>query len=185
MPRPANPTTPEAKLLTDALKAKGKGAQADVAIALELTPGAISQYASGNRPVPWDRAEALAKEVGLSASAISTEYRRALAHFLASQIERLTADTVIASEMVAKKLAGLSSSQRLDFEKHAGDIAKALRLTILKAIEMSEGSNVGTIQRDGEGSRFNRAAGTGKAGGEKPAEVSQRRKRAAVGSKHA
>lgn len=85
MPRPPNPTTPEAAAITEALEAKGVGSRARVADALELTPGAVSQYASGNRPVPWDRAEALALELGRPATLISAEYRRIVERFPSSQ----------------------------------------------------------------------------------------------------
>lgn len=80
MPRPPNPQTREARILTDAI-ARSEITKAVLAEALEVTPGFVSQFASGHRPVPWQKAEPLAALLGLDPADISVEYRQLLEHF--------------------------------------------------------------------------------------------------------
>ncbi len=87
MPRPANPKTPEGAALTQAIPASGF-TQAQLAEKLDVTPGFISQFASGHRPVPWDKAATLAPLLGLQPNEISADYRRMQDHFGASQPQR-------------------------------------------------------------------------------------------------
>ncbi len=80
MSKPSNPTTPEAQVLTAAIEAK-QISKAKLADALDVTPGTVSQYASGNRPVPWDKAEPLAQRLGIAPASISSAYREIEKHF--------------------------------------------------------------------------------------------------------
>jgi len=80
MPRPANPQTDEARRLSEAITRAG-ATKAYLAELLDVTPGLISQYANGYRPVPWDRAEVLASALGIPPAEISAEYRRIQEHF--------------------------------------------------------------------------------------------------------
>lgn len=102
MPRPANPKTPEGAALTHAIPASGF-TQAQLAEKLDVTPGFISQFASGHRPVPWDKAATLAPLLGLQPSEISADYRRMQDHFSASQPQRLDFEIMAATVTVLRK----------------------------------------------------------------------------------
>lgn len=107
MPRPPNPTTKEAVILTGAFAAMHNGAKAELAGLLEVSPAAVSQYASGNRPVPWDKAAQVAAFTGTEPADISAAYRDAFAYFgklfSASQPARLDADMMTAAEGLVRK----------------------------------------------------------------------------------
>lgn len=51
-----------------------RGSKKAIADAIGVTPAFISQLANGHRPVPWDKAEAIAHEIGCAPEEISAEY---------------------------------------------------------------------------------------------------------------
>lgn len=81
MPKPPKPKTEEAAVLASAFKASGAPKMGHVADELGVTPGQISQWVSGHRPVPWDKAAKLADLLGISPEQISIAYRAAAEHF--------------------------------------------------------------------------------------------------------
>lgn len=85
MDKPQKPRTPEAAALSAAFKATHAPKMAHLADALGVTPGLVSQWASGHRPVPWEKAPALAGRLGVLPEHISASYRSAAAHFHGSQ----------------------------------------------------------------------------------------------------
>lgn len=190
MPRKPNPTTHEGRVLTAAIDSKGVGGKARVAEAMSVTPGMVSQWASGHRPVPWDRAEELASEIDLSPEEISAEFRRIAEHFRQSQLERLTGDIILASYRDAitkfEKATGLGarSFKPMSEPEHAELLALAViaRMTAPPAdseitVEVEVGHGAKRANRKGSG-----AAGEHrqeKAGGEGGAKAGQRKERAA------
>lgn len=195
MPKPANPTTIEAARINEAIEALGVGGKARVAEALELTPGAVSQFASGHRPVPWGRAEALAREIGLTAYEISAEYRRIADHFSASQLARLTPEIILAAyREAAIKYEAATGLQRTSFQpmSDAGD-AELLVLALVAhltaepsgSIEVEAEVGRGARRKDRKGSRVAGENRQAEAGEESGPEVGQRKKRAAGGSRRA
>lgn len=118
MPRPANPTTPEARVLTEALAARPEVTQAALADAINVSPGFISQFASGHRPVPWNKAERIAELVGVSPASISADYRVVSGHFRASQLLEPSLDTMRSAIVSVKEAV-----RALDLEMDVYDVA--------------------------------------------------------------
>lgn len=71
---PEKPRTPEAEAFSAALRFSGL-TKAAVAEMVGVTPGAVSQWALGRRPIPAERAVTLARAVGADPMAISASYR--------------------------------------------------------------------------------------------------------------
>lgn len=141
MPRPANPTTPEGAVITQAIPASGLN-QAALAEALDVTPGFISQFASGRRPVPWDKAAQLGALLGLSPEDISAEYRRINSYFGGTAHGKVTAGVVTAAIALAKESSGKKSKSRFDVESSPDVFAAAINTILATA-----GSN-GRPQQD-------------------------------------
>lgn len=70
-PRP----TPESRRISAAID-KSEMKKAALADAVGVTPSAVSQWASGNRPVPADKAPKLARLLGLDPSEVSVAFRQ-------------------------------------------------------------------------------------------------------------
>lgn len=138
MPRPANPQTEEALRLTVAI-AKAGATKAQLADALDVTPGLVSQYASGHRPVPWDRAEAIASALGISPAEISLEYRRIQDHFGPSHLARLTASTISRAAQLMRQSTRQVVGKPIDIEADPELFAELLRLVILEQTEAMDG----------------------------------------------
>lgn len=148
MPKLPNPKTDEAAALTAAITASGRG-KAAVAEALDVSPGLISQYASGHRPVPWDRAEAIAVLVGTQPESISVEYRRILESFGPSQLQRLTADIIAHAVTLARESLKLGANVLFDVEEHPDVFAQAIRAAIAE-IYSGKGGSYESSQGDGK-----------------------------------
>nr|AEC46810.1 hypothetical protein [Xanthomonas vesicatoria] len=162
MPRPANPKTPEGQAITDAIQ-RSEQSQARLADALDVSAGFISQFASGHRPVPWDKAEPLAALIGLRPDLISSEYRRLQNHFSRSHPQRLDAEIIIAAVAYAKRVAGLMADDSFAIEDRPQEMADAINAT-LEMKKVMEGSSE-FEGRDGAVSRVSspaRAAQVGK-----------------------
>ena len=145
MPRPANPQTPEGRALTAAIAASGH-TQAQLAEKLDVSPGFISQFASGHRPVPWDKAELLAPLLGLDAGKISAEYRRISEHFGASQHSRLTKETIL--DAVRLATASVTGAGMTSFEIETPEDAELLLLAIEEVLsEDIHGTSYSDVQR--------------------------------------
>ncbi len=166
MPKPANPTTPEAKVLTAAFHILGNGSQGRVAAELEVNPSLISQYCSGHRPVAWDRAERLAEVVGLTPETVSAEYRRVKEHFAGSQLPRLTSEIILSAyrEAVTKyKTTGLSATsfKPLTDPDHAELLALAL---IVQTTPLTADSPIPSKVEVGRGASGKNRTGSGASG---------------------
>lgn len=133
MPRPANPTTPEAAAISKALKALDLK-QAALAEELDVSPGFISQFVNGNRKVPWDKAIQLGPLLGLLPEDVSAEYRRIKDHFGVSATGRMTADVVTAAIALARELSGQKGKSRFDIDSNPDVFATAVN-RILAAAE--------------------------------------------------
>lgn len=143
MPRPPNPTTPEAEILTAAFAAMHQGAKAELAALLDVTPGAVSQYASGNRPVPWDKAPQVAEFTGTKAGDISSSYREAYRHFSAlfGASNALRLDPAIICKTIQRMREATKTLEGVpvDVESDPVLFAEMLRLTMLETMEKGEG----------------------------------------------
>ena len=95
MPRPQNPKTREGEAIAQAI-ASSPYTQAELAEILDVSPGFISQCASGHRPMPWEKAMAMAQLIGVEPEKISQEYRKIKDHFTITHHE----DNLINSEMI-------------------------------------------------------------------------------------
>lgn len=199
MPKLPNPQTPEAETLTKALLTAGTG-KAAVADALDVSPGLISQYASGHRPVPWDRAKAIATLVGVSPESISAEYRRIVKSFGQSQAQRPTAETILAAVRLASGAAtgvGLGSFEieteadaelfALAFEEVLDDgITVASDSDVLRfarKLQTRKGKEDGQSRKTGSNGGTDRAAGKAEAGDAARPAASRAKKRASGGSR--
>ncbi|QPB72674.1 hypothetical protein XFHB_13510 [Xylella fastidiosa] len=80
MARPPNPKTKEGRVITEGIR-NSDYTQAKLAEELNVTPGFVSQFATGHRPVPWNKAEELAARIRRKPEEISEEYRKIKAHF--------------------------------------------------------------------------------------------------------
>lgn len=107
MPKQANPRTPEAKAFSDAVARRGM-VLAELAAKLNLSPGNISQWISGHRPIPWDKAETVAHELGVAPTDISAAYR---AHALRMDAGVRTDEREWPSIIGYKQAAGLGNEQ--------------------------------------------------------------------------
>lgn len=132
MPRPANPTTPEAATISKALEALDLK-QAVLADELDVSPGFISQFVNGNRPVPWDKAIQLGPLLGLLPEDVSAEYRRIKDHFGVSATGRMTADVVTAAIALARELSGQKGKSRFDIESNPDVFATAVNRILATA----------------------------------------------------
>lgn len=72
---PPKPTR-ESLAISRALKARGKGASAELADLIGKTPGTVSQWATARRPVPPDLAPLVADYLGLQPEVVSAAYAR-------------------------------------------------------------------------------------------------------------
>ncbi|ARO68355.1 hypothetical protein B9J09_04230 [Xylella fastidiosa subsp. pauca] len=80
MPRLPNPKTKEGRVITEGIN-HSDYTQAKLAEELDVTPGFVSQFATGHRPVPWNKAEELAARIRRKPEEISEEYRKIKTHF--------------------------------------------------------------------------------------------------------
>ncbi|WCF27743.1 XRE family transcriptional regulator [Xylella fastidiosa] len=80
MPRLPNPKTKEGRVITEGIS-NSDYTQAKLAEELDVTPGFVSQFATGHRPVPWNKAEELAIRIRRKPEEISEEYRKIKTHF--------------------------------------------------------------------------------------------------------
>lgn len=74
MGQPAQSKTAESERIAAAIRASGMKASA-VATAVGVAPSVLSQWSSGNRPVPADKAVPLSQALGVSPSDVSSQYR--------------------------------------------------------------------------------------------------------------
>ncbi|NJC38163.1 transcriptional regulator with XRE-family HTH domain [Xanthomonas arboricola] len=153
MPRPANPKTPEGHLITEAIQRSGQS-QAKLADALDVSAGFISQFATGHRPVPWDKAEPLASRIGVAPEQISSEYRRLQAYFAESHSQRLDAEIILAAVAYAKKIAGLMSDDSFSIEHRPQELADAINATLEMKRLMEENS-----ESEGRNGKISRVSG--------------------------
>lgn len=174
MPRPANPKTPEGLAITGALAASGH-TQAAVAERLDVSPGFISQFASGHRPVPWDKAELLAAVIGSEPHLVSAEYARLREHFQVSQPSRLNEAIVLNAIGVARKALGLAIGEKFDVEQAPDLFAQAIRVALAAEMRKEGGAVDGSGSGDGQAGGTDRFARPAKAGGK--AEAGSGRKR--------
>lgn len=168
MPRPTNPKTTEGRTIAEAIARSGL-TQAVVAERLEVTPSFISQFATGLRPVPWDKAEALAEVLGMQPQEISVEYARLMDRFGTSQVARLDADIVSSAIAVVRKALDLATGETFDVEQSPDLFAQALRVALAadlrKQGKRSDGSRsgagqVGTADRAARAAEDGRETGT-------------------------
>lgn len=89
--KPRKPKSKEAEFLDGAFKVEGALTQAQAAEKMELTPGAISQWTTGRRPVPLEHAQTLAALLNVPPEQISAAYRDAVA-ILGARINRRVAE---------------------------------------------------------------------------------------------
>lgn len=68
------PSTPEAAALSDGIRSASI-TKAAIADHMDVSPGMVSQWCSGHRPVPADKATRLAKLLGLDPRQISAAFR--------------------------------------------------------------------------------------------------------------
>lgn len=179
MPRPSNPKTAEGRAIAEAIARSGL-TQATVAERLNVTPSFISQFATGLRPVPWDKAEALADVIGLEPHQVSAEYARLMEQFGTSQVARLDAAIVNAAITVARRALDLAIGETFDVEQSPDLFAQALRVAL--AADLRKQGKVGgdgSRPGDGQAGPVDRPARAAKAGGE--AEAGPSRKRRAAG----
>ncbi|MBD9370091.1 helix-turn-helix transcriptional regulator [Xanthomonas sp. XNM01] len=139
-------------MITEAIPASGLN-QAALAEALDVTPGFISQFASGRRPVPWDKAAQLSALLGLSPEDISAEYRRISNYFGGSTHGQVTAEIVTAAVALAKESSGQKPKSRFDVESSPDVFAAAIN-KILAAPKSN-----GRPQQDFTGTRPRSTAG--------------------------
>lgn len=78
---------------------------------LNLSPGNVSQWASGHRPIPWDKAEFVAANIGCTPDAISEAYRAIKARFGQTSAND---DREWSSIIGFKQAAGLGNEQEQD-----------------------------------------------------------------------
>lgn len=149
---------------------------------VEVSPGRVSQWATNRGSVPWDKARVVAGLLGTKPALISPGFRRLRDEFLSSHLSRLDAEIVSASQVVARAEAGLSPSQNLDMGKHADAIASAVRVTLLRAIQLAEGSYDELAQGNGADRRIDRAQSQGQVGGQAQVTGGQPKRRAAGGA---
>lgn len=164
MPRPANPKTAEGLAITEAVAQAGL-TQAAVAELLDVTPGFISQFASGHRPVPWDKAERLADVLRVEPRQISAEYARLMDHFGSSQVTRLDEAIVMSAIGVARKALGLATGDVFEVEQSPDLFAQALRVAMAAEIRKQGKGIDGSRQGDGQAGgadRFARPAQDGR-----------------------
>jgi len=167
MPRPPNPQTPEAARLLAAIADSGRS-QAEIAEALDVTPPNVSHYATGRRPIPWRRAEPVAALLGLAPEEISPEYRSILQHFeslaFASQLERLSADTVLSALMLFRNSDGGVVGFAPSIDEAPEEFALALKIALQREITDVE-SESEHPKRRGETSVTDRPQGAEQARG--------------------
>lgn len=144
MPKPANPRTPEARLIAAALRESGV-TQAELAAHLELSPGAISQFATGSRPVPLTKARPLATQLGVSPGEISASYREALevlSDLLApSQSVSITPEIVQSAIQASKTTLGIPAREPLDVEAEMEVFVRFLRIAIERSSQLKGSSS--------------------------------------------
>lgn len=178
MPRPANPKTVEGRAIAEAIARSGL-TQAAVAERLDVTPGFISQFATGVRPVPWDKADALADVLAVQPQEISAEYARLMERFGTSQVARLDAAIVESAIAVARKALDLATGETFDVDQSPDLFAQALRVALAadlrKQGKVADGSRPG----DGQAGATDRFARSTKDGTE--AQVGTGRRRRAAG----
>ncbi|AWB80081.1 helix-turn-helix domain-containing protein [Stenotrophomonas maltophilia group sp. CASM26] len=175
MPRPANPKTAEGRAIAEAITRAGL-TQALVAERLEVTPSFISQFSTGLRPVPWDKAEALADVLGLQPQEVSAEYARLMDSFGTSQVARLNADIVVAAIAVVRKALDLATGETFDVEQSPDLFAQALRVALAADLRKQGKRTDGSRSGDGQASSADRAARAAEVGREAQAHGGRKRK---------
>lgn len=159
MPKQPNPQTPEAAALTAAITINSS--KAKIAAAIEVSPGMVSQYASGNRPVPWDRAEAIAALVKIDPSEISAEYRKIIAHFGMSQSMRLTGSIILSAYQEAiVKFEHATGLNATSFKPWTNEDHAALVAFVINAQLSADGIIEGQGVNQDESERTNRSGST-------------------------
>lgn len=174
MPRPANPKTPEGAAITTAITACGV-TQAYLADQMDVTPGFISQFASGHRPIPWDKAELLAALLNTAPEQISVEYARLKEHFATSQAQRLDEAIVRTAIGIAKKATGLATGEKLVIDDAPEIFAQALRVAMASDKRKTGGVD-GSGSGDGQAGAADRFARAAKDGHEAKPATGRRRK---------
>ena len=152
------------------------------AAAVDVSPGRVSQWATNRGSVPWDKARLVAEKLGTKPALISPGFRRLRDEFLSSHLQRLDAEIISASQVVARQVAELAPGQRLSLDRHGDAIAEGIRLTLRRAIELSEGGYDESTQGDGADRRIDRAARKGEVSRQSAPAAAVARKRAAGGS---
>ncbi|WP_430544464.1 helix-turn-helix domain-containing protein [Stenotrophomonas maltophilia] len=178
MPRPSNPKTAEGRSIADAIARTGL-TQAAVAERLDVTPSFISQFSTGMRPVPWDKAEALADVLGLQPQEISVEYARLMERFGTSQVARLNADIVTSAIAVARKALDLATGETFDVEQSPDLFAQALRVALAADLRKQGKVTDGSRPGDGQAGATDRFARATEDGRETPAGTGRKRRAAA------
>ncbi|MGE6331832.1 helix-turn-helix domain-containing protein [Stenotrophomonas sp. NPDC077659] len=175
MPRPANPKTTEGRAIAEAITRSGL-TQSVVAERLEVTPSFISQFATGLRPVPWDKAEALADVLGMQPQEISAEYARLMDRFGTSQVARLDADIVNSAIAVVRKALDLATGETFDVEQSPDLFAQALRVALAADLRKQGKGNDGSRSGNGQAGAADRATRTTEDGREAQAYGGRKRK---------
>jgi hypothetical protein len=142
---------------------------------MDVTPGFISQFASGHRPVPWDKAELLSALLSTSPESVSAEYARLQAHFSTSQAQRLDEAIVRTAIGIAKKANGLATGEKLVIDDAPEIFAQALRVAIASD-KRNTGGVDGSGSGDGQAGAADRFARTAENGHEAKPAAGGRRK---------
>lgn len=132
---PARPTpTPESKAIAAAIE-RSSISRAAIAERMDVSPGLVSQWASGRRPVAADRAPKLAAILGLDPKNISAAYRHVESeqgNVIPIRKAEQTMDTRETSLAIA----------RLENDVHALNLALAALVTVMVSHRPAEAADV-------------------------------------------
>jgi DNA-binding transcriptional regulator YdaS (Cro superfamily) len=132
-------TTVESRRVKDAISASelSKAAIADV---LGVSPSLVSQWASGHRPVPADKAAPLAKLIALSPQEVSAAYR---------QVQQSQEGNMLArrAHSESEPMSSDEAIRRLDRELHAVHLAIGALASVMVVHRPAEAAEAASALR--------------------------------------
>lgn len=137
--KPAAPSTSEARILSTAIES-ARITKAAIAEHLRVTPATVSQWASGHRPVPADKAARLGMLVNAQPETLSRAYRE-LSESNAGNVVPVRQSTEVDQRDPALVIA------RLENDIHALNLAVGALTAVMVAHRPAEASDAAAALR--------------------------------------